>query len=369
MIDAGTRAQRIGNLQAEMAGAGVGLTAVAPSANVRYLLGFSPMPDERACMLLITGTGVAMLMPSLNAEQAAAQAPELELVRWSDDVGAETALHQSLERVGARDVGLVAADPEMRADHLLLLQAALPEARTVSAAGVIGPLREAKSSEELALLQRSADAADAAMRAAFTALAPGVTEMAVLDALNRAFVEAGATPQFGIVGGGPNSAFPHHHTGGRPLEAGQPVVIDIGAYLGGYVSDITRMGFVGEPTERYREIHAIVEAACAAGLAAAKPGATCAAVDAAARGVIEDAGYGEYFVHRTGHGLGLSVHEPPWIMRGNEARLAPGVVHSVEPGIYLPGEFGVRLEEIVHITETGCERFSSLPRDVHVAAG
>jgi Xaa-Pro aminopeptidase len=346
----------------------VALTAAAPSDNVRYLLGFSPQPDERACMLLVTGSGVAMLMPGLNAEQAAAEAPELELVRWSDDVGAEMALRQTLERVGGADAGLVAADPEMRADHLLLLQAVLPGAETVSAAGVIGPLREAKGSEELTVLERSAEAADAAMLAAFAALTPGITETAVLDALNRAFVDAGASPQFGIVGGGPNSAFPHHHTGSRPLEEGQPVVIDIGARLGGYVSDITRMGFVGEPTDRYREIHAIVEAACAAGLAASAPGVTCAEVDAAARSVIEDAGYGEYFVHRTGHGLGLSVHEPPWMMRGNDVRLRRGVVHSVEPGIYLPGEFGVRLEEIVHITETGCERFSSLPRDVYVAA-
>jgi Xaa-Pro aminopeptidase len=368
MIDAPGRAQRLQRLRAEMAGDGVALTAVAPSDNLRYLLGFAPRPDERACLLLVTATGAAMLMPSLNAEQAAVEAPELELVRWSDDAGPAAALQAALERVGAGADGLVAADPEMRADHLLLLQTVLPQARMVSATGVIGPLREAKESNELAILQRSADVADAAMRAAFAALAAGVTETDVSEALNRAFTDAGATPEFGIVGGGPNSAFPHHHTGARPLQSGQPVVIDIGARLDGYVSDITRMGFIGAPTERYLEVHAIVDAACAAGMAASAPGATCADVDAAARGVIDEAGYGQYFVHRTGHGLGLSVHEPPWIMRGNETVLRPGVVHSVEPGIYLPGEFGVRLEEIVYVTETGCERFSSLPRDVHVTA-
>lgn len=366
MIDATTRAQRLDALRAEMDRAGVDLTAVAPSDNLVYLLGFAPLGDERACMLLLTAAGSAVVMPSLNAEQAAAEAPELQMLRWADDEGPQAALAAAIVRVSGGSARRVAVDPEMRADHLLLLQAALPEARTVSAGAVIGPLREAKGAEELELLQRSSDAADAAVLAAFAALGPGVAETAVGDVVAQAFAAAGSTPEFGIIGGGPNGAFPHHHTGSRPLEAGDAVVIDVGGRLDGYVSDITRMAFIAEPTDRYLEIHSIVEAAVVAGLAASKPGATCAEVDAAARGVIEDAGYGEYFVHRTGHGLGLSVHEPPWIMRGNEVELRPGVVHSVEPGIYLPGEFGVRLEEIVHVTETGCERFSSLPREVHV---
>ena len=181
----------------------------------------------------------------------------------------------------------------------------------------------------------------------------------------QAFGAGNSPVEFAIVGGGANGAFPHHHTGPRPLQDGDAVVIDIGGRRAGYVSDITRMAFIGEPTTRYLDVHATVEAAVVAALAASKPGATCADVDSAARGVIEDAGYGEYFVHRTGHGLGLSVHEPPWIMTGYDVELRPGVVHSVEPGIYLPGEFGVRLEEIVHVTDSGCQRFSSLPREVH----
>jgi Xaa-Pro aminopeptidase len=367
MIDASTREQRIDALRAEMRRAGVDLTAIAPSDNLVYLLGFAPLGDERACMLLVTPAGSAVVMPSLNAEQAAAEAPGLQMLRWADDQGPEAALTAAIERISAGSAKWMAADPEMRADHLLLLQAALPEATTVSAALVMGPLREAKGADELALLQRSSDVADAAMLAAFAALVPGAPETAVGEVVARAFDAAGSTAEFGIVGAGPNSAFPHHHTGSRPLQVGDAVVIDIGGRLDGYVSDITRMAFIGEATERYLEIHAIVEAAVVAGLAASKPGATCAEVDAAARGVIEDAGYGEYFVHRTGHGLGLSVHESPWIMGGNDAELRPGIVHSVEPGIYLPGEFGIRLEEIVHVTESGCERFSALPREVHVA--
>jgi Xaa-Pro aminopeptidase len=366
MIAPETRARRLDSLRGEMARAGFDLAAIAPTDNIRYLLGFSPHPDERACLLLVTATGAAVLMPSLNAADAAARAPELELVRWSDDAGPAQALRATLERVAGTAAQRVAADPEMRADHLMLLQETLPDARTVTATVVVGPLREVKDGDELTALQRSSDVADQAMQAAFAALAPGVTELAVGDAVARAFAAGGSSPEFAIVGGGANGAFPHHSTGARPLEAGEAVVIDIGGRLDGYVSDITRMAFIGEPTERYLEVHAIVEAAVVAGLAAAKPGATCAEVDAAARGVIADAGYGEYFVHRTGHGLGISIHEPPWIMRGSDVELRPGVVHSVEPGIYLPGEFGIRLEEIVHITDTGCERFSSLPRDVHV---
>jgi Xaa-Pro aminopeptidase len=332
-------------------------------------VGFAPHYDERACMLLVTHSSEGVLMPGLNAEQAASEAPELELVTWSDDAGPGGALRSTLGHVGANGVGRAAVDPEMRADHLLLLQDAVSGASFVDATAVVGPMRIVKSDAELQLLQAAADGGDAAMRAAFAACAPGVTELEVAGAVASEFRVAGAEPEFAIVGGGPNGAYPHHHAGARALAVGDAVVIDIGSRRGGYMSDLTRMAFVGEPTERYLEVHRTVEAAVQAGLSAARPGATCHDVDAATRLVIEDAGYGEYFVHRTGHGLGISTHEPPWIMRGEEVELAVGMVHSVEPGIYFPGEVGVRLEEIVHVTDDGCERFSRLPRELHVVEG
>jgi Xaa-Pro aminopeptidase len=352
-----------------MADAGVELTAIAPTASLRYLLGFAPMGDERACMLLVSADGVAGVIPNLNSVQVTSEVPELEIELWKDDAGPERALAEMLERIGASgSVNRFAVDPEMRADHLLLLQAALPQAQTVSASVVITPLRERKDANEIAALQRSSDVTDRAVEAAFAALRPGITEAEVAEVIAQAFAAHGSRGEFSLVGGGPNGALAHVDPGPREMREGDAVVIDIGGDLDGYLSDITRMAFIGEPTERYHEIHAIVEAAVQAGMAASKPGATCAEVDAAARDVIEDAGYGEYFTHRTGHGLGLSIHEPPWIMAGNDLELAPGHVYSIEPGIYLPGEFGLRLEEIVHVTETGCERFSSLPRDVHVVA-
>ncbi len=365
MIDVRTRAHRIDSLRRQMAASGIETTAVAPTDNLKYLLGFSPKGDERASMLLISADSAAFVMPSLNAEQTASQAPELDLIRWNDDAGPSAALAAALQRTGP-GASTIAVDPEMRASHLLLLQDALPAAATVDATSVIAPLREAKDADEIELLQLAANVADSAMLAGFAALRPGAEEHEIGEAIAQAFGANSSPVEFAIVGGGPNAAFPHHHTGTRRLHEGDAVVIDIGGRSGGYVSDITRMAFIGEPTERYREVHSIVEAAAVAGLAASKPGATCADVDAAARGVIDDAGYGEYFVHRTGHGLGLSVHEPPWIMRGYDVELRPGVVHSIEPGIYLPGEFGVRLEEIVHVTDSACERFSSLPREVHI---
>jgi Xaa-Pro aminopeptidase len=271
-----------------------------------------------------------------------------------------------LERVGGTAARRTGVDPEMRADHLLLLQEAIPNTKFVTASVAVRPLREVKSTEELRVIQAAAQAADDAVLAACSACLPGAMERDVGEAAAAAFRAAGCEVLFTIVAGGANGAYPHHHSGRRVLDAGDAVVIDIGARLNGYASDITRMAFVGVPNKRYLEVHGVVEAAVQAGLGATRAGATCHEVDAAARSAIEDAGFGEYFVHRTGHGLGLSVHEPPWIMRGEDVELRVGMVHSIEPGIYLPGEFGVRLEEIVHVTADGCERFSRLSREPHV---
>ena len=364
---AAVSAGRLERLRTAMDAAAVSLSAVAPTDNLRWLLGFAPHPDERLCLLLAGPDAEAMVVPALNAEDVAARAPQLQLHRWSDETGPADALRAALAAVGASGAGRFAADPEMRADHLLALQGALATATTVDGAELLAPLRAVKDEAELALLRASAAVADDAVRAAWAACAAGVTEREVFEAVAAAFAAGGAAPEFGIVGSGPNSAFPHHATGTRALQAGDAVVTDVGGRLDGYYSDITRMTFVGEPTDRYREVHAIVEAAVTAGIAEARPGATCGEVDAAARTVIEDAGYGEYFTHRTGHGLGLSIHEQPWVMADSEVPLAAGMVHSVEPGIYLPGEFGIRLEDIVVIGDAGAQRLSALSRDVHVA--
>jgi Xaa-Pro aminopeptidase len=359
---------RIQHLRLAMADSNVDLVALAPSDNLRYELGFSPIADERACLLLVSEQGLAFVVPALNADQAAQAAPGLAAYSWKDAEGPHDAIRSGLAAFDGAAFRRVAVDPEMRADIFLELQSFVPNAEHVSAGELMGRLREVKSDDEINLLRASAHTADQAMQSALAACRAGATELEVAEAARAGFSEAGVDHvTFTIAASGPNGAFPHHHTGQRVLEVGDAVVIDIGASRAGYASDLTRMAFVGEPSERYREVHAIVEAAVQAAMAAARPGATPDQIDGAARGVIQERGYGENFVHRTGHGLGLSVHEPPWIMSGADEVLRKGTVFSIEPGIYLPGEFGVRLEEIVYLTDDGCERFSALPRDVYTS--
>ena len=197
------------------------------------------------------------------------------------------------------------------------------------------------------------------------ALRPGATEREVAAAIHTAHAEAGATTAFAIVAFGANGAFPHHHAGDAVLADGMPVLIDSGARLNGYPSDMTRCRWVGDaPDPEYLRVAETVDVALRAGLEAARPGARARDVDAAAREVIAAAGYGEHFVHRTGHGIGIDGHEPPWITATSETVLAPGMTFSIEPGIYLPGRFGVRLEEVVVLTETGADVLSAVPRDI-----
>ena len=367
MIDSSARADRLVRLRAAMDRSGVALTAIAPTDNLRWLTGFAPLYDERACLLLVGSDREAMVMPSLNAEQTAGRLPEVELVRWVDEDGSEAALRDALARVAPGE-GPVAADPEMRADHLLALQRATGGRATIDGARLLGALREIKDGAELTLLAASSQIADLAIQAAWAACAPGASERQVAETIDRVFRDHGCEPEFAIVAAGVNGAFPHHQSGPAELATGDAVVIDVGAIRDGYHSDITRMAFLGEPTARYREVHAAVETAVVAAMAATRPGARSGEVDAAARGAIAAAGYGGYFVHRTGHGLGLSGHEGPYVMDGSDVVLSEGMVHSIEPGIYLPGEFGVRLEEIVYVTAGGCVRFSDLDRAVHVVS-
>jgi Xaa-Pro aminopeptidase len=364
VLEATRAEERLDRLRAAMAERGVDLLALAPTDSLRYALGFSPIPDERLCILLLSRDEVGIVMPALNADQAAHAVPGLKSFVWTDDVGPLDAARGGLACI-ASSAQRIAVDPEMRADILLILQALAPTAEHVSASDVLTQVRAVKSADEIDLLTASSKTADDAILAALAACRPGATELEVASAADMSFREAGVDVTFVIVAAGPNGAFPHHHTSDRVLQERDAVVIDIGGRLEGYSSDITRMAFVGEPTERYREVHEIVESALQAGMAAALPGVAAGDVDRAARRVIEDAGFGEYFVHRTGHGLGLSTHESPYIKKNDPAVLEVGNVFSVEPGIYLPGEFGIRLEEIVHLTPDGVERFSTLPRDVH----
>ena len=357
---------RMLRLRTAMKAQGIDLLALAPGSHLEWLAGFSPHPDERACLLLVGTERAAFLMPSLNAEEARKHS-QLPFCTWADAEGPTQALQASLAAAGGAGAKRVALDEAMRADIALLLLGALPGAAHTFTDGTLGKARMQKDPSEVQALLASAHIADEAMRAAFAGLRPGVSELEIAKVVRDGFSARGATPLFEIVASGPNGAFPHHGASARKLQVGDAVVIDIGGRKDRFPSDITRMAVLGHPPEGYAEVHAVVERAVQAALAAVRPGVEAKEVDAAARGVIAAAGYGEYFVHRTGHGLGLDLHEPPYLTATSKTVLNEGMTFSIEPGIYLPGRFGIRLEEIVVVRARGAEVFSRLPREVFVS--
>lgn len=358
---------RIEAVRRELASKHIDLLAVSPGYDTRYLLGYSPVADERPCYLLITPDRAIYVVPELNADQVRAHT-SIPVIFWVDAKGPAEALTEAIGELGGKDIETVAVDDTMRADFLLRLLKAMPNAEYTVGSKVIGPLRQLKSRQEIAFMKASAKTADNAVLAAVSVCRPGLTEMEVGEAAAGEFRRQGVEEvSFTIIASGPNSAFPHHHTGKRVIQAGDSVVIDIGAILDGYSSDVTRTAFVGEPTAEWKKVYSVVLEANRAAEAVVRPGIKAREVDLAARSTIERAGYGEYFLHRTGHGIGLNGHEPPWITSESDTVLEEGMAFSIEPGIYLAGRFGVRIEDIVVVTSDGCDRFTGLSQEPIVA--
>jgi Xaa-Pro aminopeptidase len=356
---------RLDQLRARMKEENVDLVALAPGAHMAWLLDVHPHGDERPLLLCVTVSDAGFLMPALEADSAR-QYTDLPFYEWDDADGPTAAFERLLTDFGAGSARSIALDESMRADHAGLVQDRLMNARRQFSETTVGALRMRKDADEYAALKRNATSADTAMQAAWAAMQPGMSEREIAQIARDSFASQGARPLFTIIGAAGNGAFPHHQTGETVLKHGDAVVMDIGAGMEGYSSDITRMAVMGAAPEGFAEVHAIVNAAVEAAMIAASPGAKAHMVDDAARGVIADAGYGEFFVHRTGHGLGTEVHEPPYISASSQTVLDEGMVFSIEPGIYLPGRFGIRLEEIVILRKDGPEILSDLPRDVRV---
>ena len=356
---------RLERLRALMRDQNVDLVALGAGAHLAWLTGLRPHADERPLLLCVTQRYAGFLMPALEVESAC-QHTDLPFHPWADDHGPDEAFAALLKAADAGQAKCIVLDETMRADFAALVQDALPDAVRQFTAGTVGALRMRKDVDEYAALKRNAQTADTAMQAAWAAMRVGMREDDVAAVVREAFKEQGAAPLFYIVGAGGNGAFPHHQTGETILKTGDAVVMDIGGGMDGYSSDMTRMAVMGSAPDGYQDVHKIVERAVQAALAAAKPGVLAHAVDDAARGVITQAGYGEYFVHRTGHGMGIEVHETPYITAASQTVLEEGMVFSIEPGIYLPGRFGIRLEDIVILRKDGPEILSNLPRDVKV---
>ena len=355
---------RMANLRARMAATATDLVVLGPSSHMRWLADISPHGDERPVMLLVSAGFAGFLMPALNVDSAR-QHTDLPFFPWADAEGPDAALAALLKATGIeRASPSLVLDETMRADFALLVLDALPGARRRFTADTVGYLRARKDADEYRRLKASALLNDDAMAAGFAALRPGITELEVAQAIDDFYKAHGATTEFCSVCFGANGAFPHHHTGTTRLQPGDAVLIDTGARLDGYPSDMTRLGFFGSAPEGYEQIHAILERAVTAAVAAVRPGIPASAVDKAARDVIAAAGYGPNFLHRTGHGLGIDVHEAPYITATSETVLDEGMVFSIEPGIYLAGRFGLRLEEIVIIRNGRAEILSAMPRAV-----
>jgi Xaa-Pro aminopeptidase len=345
--------KRLGVLQERLAEVGVDCAVFGPTNNMRYLLGGSPHPDERLCLLVVSPDAVQIIAPQLNADMVASFT-DVPQITWEDASGPEAALSKSI--LGAGNIRSLAADGSMRADFLLAALKSCSPSTTISVDPIIAQLRKIKAPREIAALTDAAAQADRAMQAAVDACRPGATEVEIAWAAEEAFRRDGAdVVEFTLVAAGVDAAFPHHHSGEKKLREGEGIIIDIGASLKGYKSDITRMVFLGDPDSAFIEAYELVRTANALGRERVRPGIPAEEIDRAARAVIEQGGMGGLFIHRTGHGLGLDIHEEPWIQAGNTAPLEEGMVFSVEPGVYSPGKFGIRVEDIVAVTAHGCK--------------
>ncbi|WP_246060072.1 M24 family metallopeptidase [Herbidospora galbida] len=359
-------ADRLDLVRSATAASGAGALLLTPGPDLRYVSGYDAHALERLTCLVVPGDGGDPFMMVPRLELPAAQASPagrlgVEFVPWdeTDDPYAVVA-----HRLG--EVGSVALADRMWAMQSLRFRDALPGAEQRLASSVLRDLRMRKSAAEAAALAEAGAAIDAVHALVPSLLKAGRTEREVGRDIADAILSAGhVTIDFVIVASGPNGASPHHDVSDRVIRAGEPVVVDIGGTMAsGYCSDSTRNYCVGEPPADYARYFEVLRAAQDAACEAVRPGVTCESIDAAAREVIAAAGYGELFVHRTGHGIGLESHEDPYIVAGNDELLVPGMAFSVEPGIYLPGEHGARIEDIVVCTEEGVSRLNNTTRDL-----
>jgi len=357
-------AERLAETAAAAGRAGLDALLLTPGSDLRYVVGYDAHATERlTCLAVPAGGDPFLVVPRLElpaAQASPAGGLGLELIGWdeTDDPYAIVAA-----RLGGP--GVVGLSDRMWAMMTLRFRAVLPGARQELASAALSPLRSVKSAAEIEALREAGRAIDRVHAQVPGWLRPGRTEREVAADIAEAILAAGhATVDFTIVASGPNGASPHHTAGSRVLRAGDAVVVDIGGTMpSGYCSDCTRTYAIGEPSPEFAACYQVLRDAQEAACAAVRPGVSAESVDAAAREPITAAGYGRYFVHRTGHGIGLETHEDPYIVTGNAEPLRAGHAFSVEPGIY-PGPHGARIEDIVVCTPAGCERLNTLTREL-----
>jgi Xaa-Pro aminopeptidase len=361
--DFAARMRRVVSAAAENDLAGV---IVTPGPDLVWLIGYRPTAiTERLTMLVLSpDNDPTLLVPILERPdaEAAEGAGSVSLVDWEDGTDPYEVAGPLLRPDGAFGIS-----DSAWAMHLLGLQRALPRSRYRSLTECLPMMRAVKDDNELQRLTAAGAAADSTYGEIVQRRFAGRRETEVAADLAALLREFGHEQvDFTVVGSGPNGANPHHEAGDRVIEPGDAVVLDFGGLRYGYGSDTTRTVCVGEPTPEIREVHEVVRLAQQAGVDAVRPGVSCQEIDRAARKVISDAGYGEQFIHRTGHGIGVTTHEPPYMVEGEDQPLVPGMCFSVEPGIYLAGRFGVRIEDIVTVTTDGGKRLNNTDHGLRV---
>jgi Xaa-Pro aminopeptidase len=359
-------AARMRRVVADATEAGLDGLLITPGPDLVWLTGYRPtaITERLTVLVLAPDREPTLLVPSLERPDAegAVGAPSLAIVDWADGEDPFARAADYLSPTATMGI----ADSAW-AMHLLGLQDAVPGSSYRSLTQSLPMLRAVKDANEIARLAAAGAAADATYEQILGVRFAGRKETDVAADLARLLRDFGHEQvDFTVVGSGPNGANPHHEAGDRTIEVGDAIVLDFGGLMDGYGSDTSRTVCVGEPSADVRAVHEIVRLAQQAGVEAVRPGVACQDIDRAARSVITDAGYGEQFIHRTGHGIGTTTHEPPYMIEGEEQPLVPGMCFSVEPGIYLAGQFGVRIEDIVTVTETGGLRLNNTERDLQI---
>ena len=357
-----TFAARQARARAALAAAGVDVLLLSVGSDLPYFTGYEAMPLERLTMLVLPRDGEATLVvPELEAPRVPAN-DSCSIRAWpetGDPIAEVVAATGSAARIGIGD--------QTWARFALALQTTLPSATFPAASAITGPLRVVKDAAEIDALRAAGRAVDAVAVEMRSRSFGGRTEIDVSRELVDRMLEHGhQRPNFAIVGSGPNGASPHHDASDRVIGTGDVVVCDFGGTMAGYCSDTTRMFVVGAPIAEVADAYSALAAAQELAVQAATVGTACEAVDAVARRSLAEHGLADAFIHRIGHGIGLDAHEDPYLVAGNSTALAPGHAFSIEPGVYFPGRFGMRLEDIVVATEAGPERLNHSPRDLAV---
>ncbi|HJS20920.1 MAG TPA: Xaa-Pro peptidase family protein [Anaerolineales bacterium] len=362
---------RLDKLNASLQASGLDAVILNPGPSLTHLTGLRFHLMERPVVLLFAKDQVpAIVLPELELQKVVSLPYELQVFAYPENpMEWGNAFRKATQSLGLDGKRIGVEPRQLRLLEFRYIKGAAPDADYPDASDVLAGLRLRKDKAEVEAMRRAVRIAQEALEATIPTLKIGITEKAIAAELMTQLLRHGSDPELPfapIVSSGPNAANPHASPSVRKLQSGDLLVVDWGAAYDGYISDLTRTFAVGDVDQEYRKIHKIVQEANAAGRAAAKPGVPCADVDKTARAVIEQAGYGVYFTHRTGHGIGMEGHEDPYMRGDNMQLLEPGMAFTIEPGIYLPDRNGVRIEDNVVITETGAEVLSDMPREIRV---